>query len=72
MLCTTLLKVVIMNDLTYAVCVLFKEIIKLILEVQLNQSYNKITLKINILANKPIPELELHNGKLDKNSVELN
>lgn len=72
MLYTALLKVVIMNDLTYFVCVLFKEIIKFILQVQLNQSYNKITFKINIVSNKPIPELEVHNGRHFKNSLELN
>lgn len=57
-----------MNDLTYFVYVLFKEIIKFILQVQLNQPYNKI----NIVSNKPIPELEVHNGRLDKNNLELN
>lgn len=61
-----------MNDLTYFVYVLFKEIIKFILQVQLNQPYNKMTFKINTVSNKPIPELEVHNGRLDKNNLELN
>lgn len=72
MLYTTSLNVVIMNDLTYFVYVLFKEIIKFILKVLLNQPYNKMTFKINIVSNKPIPELEVHNGRLDKNNLELN